>query len=215
MALPTRREVLQRAVGGFGAIALHGLLADESRADDAKSSADPLSPKKPHHRPRAKRVIFLYMTGGVSHVDSFDPKPLLDRSIDMKLQAEDVITKIQQLEKNLRVFESGRQDVQNSTIEDKVESEIGYVTTQLQNLAFAINRLASMRSERILGRSGALYDVDNEPAISGNFRETVRSLVKFSVLGAVAGLLLGFFAAFFLALMNLKRNSTPNPEPSS
>ena len=74
---PTRREVLQRAVGGFGAIALHGMLADETRAEDTRSSAVPLAPKQPHHAPRAKRVIFLYMTGGVSHVDSFDPKPEL------------------------------------------------------------------------------------------------------------------------------------------
>ena len=44
MTFPTRREVLQRAVGGFGAIALHGMLADETRADEAKSSADPLAP---------------------------------------------------------------------------------------------------------------------------------------------------------------------------
>ena len=77
MAFPTRREVLQRAVGGFGAIALSGMLADESPANEGNSSADPLAPKKPHHVPRAKRVIFLYMTGGVSHVDSFDPKPKL------------------------------------------------------------------------------------------------------------------------------------------
>lgn len=74
---PTRREVLQRAAGGFGAIALQGMLADEARAATNKSSADPLSPKQPHHAPRAKRVIFLFMTGGVSHVDSFDPKPAL------------------------------------------------------------------------------------------------------------------------------------------
>ena len=73
----SRREVLKRAAGGFGAIALHGMLADEARADSLNPSADPLSPKKPHHAPRAKRVIFLYMTGGVSHVDSFDPKPEL------------------------------------------------------------------------------------------------------------------------------------------
>lgn len=47
------------------------------QASGAETSADPLAPKKPHHEPQAKRVIFLYMTGGVSHVDSFDPKPVL------------------------------------------------------------------------------------------------------------------------------------------
>jgi hypothetical protein len=77
MNLPNRRDVLQRAAGGFGAIALHGMLADEMFAQEAQSPADPLAPKKPHREPKAKRVIFLYMTGGVSHVDSFDPKPEL------------------------------------------------------------------------------------------------------------------------------------------
>lgn len=75
--IQTRRSVLQRAAGGFGAIALQGMLADDVRAEQVASQADPLAPQEPHFSPRAKRVIFLYMTGGVSHVDSFDPKPQL------------------------------------------------------------------------------------------------------------------------------------------
>ncbi len=74
---PTRRDVLTRAAGGFGALALYSMLADERPAIGSESSADPLAPKQPHFAPKAKRVIFLYMTGGVSHVDSFDPKPEL------------------------------------------------------------------------------------------------------------------------------------------
>ena len=78
---PTRREVLRLAAGGFGSLALTALLADlaEAGTKDRSSSvaADPLAPKPTHFRPRARRVIFLYMTGGVSHVDSFDPKPRL------------------------------------------------------------------------------------------------------------------------------------------
>jgi len=72
LEMPTRREVLCRAAGGFGALALGALLAEQATA-----AADPLAPKQAHHRPRARRVIFLYMTGGVSHVDTFDPKPRL------------------------------------------------------------------------------------------------------------------------------------------
>jgi len=75
-SLLTRREMLRRAAGGFGAIALAGLLA-ELQAGDRQAPNDPLTPKKPHHPARAKRVIFLYMSGGVSHIDSFDPKPKL------------------------------------------------------------------------------------------------------------------------------------------
>jgi Protein of unknown function (DUF1501) len=70
--LPTRREVLSRAAGGFGALALAGMLAEQAGA-----AVDPLAPRTAHFRPRARRVIFLYMTGGVSHVDTFDHKPKL------------------------------------------------------------------------------------------------------------------------------------------
>lgn len=102
MAFPTRREVLQRAVGGFGAIAVHGMLADESQADDVKSSGDPLAPKKPHHQPQAKRVIFLYMTGGVSHVDSFDPKPELFASHGKEITVDNWQGKLGQFKRYLK-----------------------------------------------------------------------------------------------------------------
>jgi len=76
MAWPvSRRELLLRAAGGFGSLALYSLLADERPLRAV--STDPLAPRPTHHEPKAKRVIFLYMTGGVSHVDSFDPKPAL------------------------------------------------------------------------------------------------------------------------------------------
>ncbi|MFP6692899.1 MAG: DUF1501 domain-containing protein [Pirellulales bacterium] len=102
MTLPTRREVLQRAAGGFGAIALRGLLADETRGDDIKSSADPLAPKEPHHQPRAKRVIFLYMTGGVSHVDSFDPKPKLFANHGKEITVDNWQGKLGELKRYLK-----------------------------------------------------------------------------------------------------------------
>mgnify|MGYP001196534536 FL=1 len=78
MQHPTRRQVLQRAAGGFAGLALHAMLSDEHRALAAPTN-DPLAARQPHFAPRAKRVIFLYMTGGVSHVDSFDHKPTLFR----------------------------------------------------------------------------------------------------------------------------------------
>ena len=70
----SRRSVLQASACGFGQLALHGLLGEETRANPA---ADPLAAKSPHFPARAKRVIFLFMHGGVSHVDTFDPKPRL------------------------------------------------------------------------------------------------------------------------------------------
>src|SRR4051794_5280242 len=72
-----RRELLRRAGAGFGALAPAGLLADETRA--APAAANPLAPRAPHFKARAKRVIFLFMPGGPSQVDTFDPKPRLTR----------------------------------------------------------------------------------------------------------------------------------------
>ena len=69
----TRRHALQSLACGFGSLAFAGLAAQRAQA-----AAHPLAPRQPHHTPRAKSVIFLFMQGGVSHVDSFDHKPLLD-----------------------------------------------------------------------------------------------------------------------------------------
>jgi uncharacterized protein (DUF1501 family) len=68
--LPSRRNVLRQTALGFGALALTDLL----QAADAPATA-----KRPHFPARAKRIIFLFMKGGPSHLDTFDPKPLLDR----------------------------------------------------------------------------------------------------------------------------------------
>jgi len=71
----SRRRFLQDSACGFGALAFAGLGAGRALA----ASTDPLAPKLPHHAPKAKRVIFLFMQGGVSHVDSYDYKPRLDQ----------------------------------------------------------------------------------------------------------------------------------------
>ena len=73
----SRRQMLQRSALGFGSLALASLLADENRATG--SELDPLAPKRPHFPRRAKRVIFLFMKGGPSHVDTFDYKPRLQK----------------------------------------------------------------------------------------------------------------------------------------
>jgi hypothetical protein len=71
-----RRELLKRAAGGFGAIALAGLLA-ESDSAEAAVGGDPLAAQPAHMSAQAKNVIFIFSTGGASHVDSFDYKPKL------------------------------------------------------------------------------------------------------------------------------------------
>lgn len=71
----TRREMLRRFASGFGMLGLAGLLAEEARAAAKSSNHNPLAVKPPQFEPRAKRVIFLFMSGGPSHIDTFDPKP--------------------------------------------------------------------------------------------------------------------------------------------
>jgi hypothetical protein len=78
--LTSRRRFLRHAAHGFGALALATMLAeDEAAAAPARAVFDPFLPRKPHFEPRAKSVIFLFMEGGPSHVDLFDPKPELTR----------------------------------------------------------------------------------------------------------------------------------------
>ena len=76
----SRREFLCRSGGGFGAVALSYLLGRDSRADNvAIDPLNPLAKRQPHFKPRAKSVIFLFMEGGPSHIDLFDPKPTLEK----------------------------------------------------------------------------------------------------------------------------------------
>src|SRR6266446_7802225 len=76
----TRRDLLWRAGNGFGAVAPSGLLN--------AAATNPLAPKAPPSPAKAKSVIYLFMHGGVSHVDSFDPKPELTRRSGQPLSAE-------------------------------------------------------------------------------------------------------------------------------
>jgi hypothetical protein len=86
----TRRDLLFRAGGGFGGLALTAMLARDQALAAGRpplappglggtGGSNPLAPRPPDFRPRAKAVIFLYMVGGPSHVETFDPKPELDR----------------------------------------------------------------------------------------------------------------------------------------
>ena len=72
----SRRDALKTASCGFGYLALASLMQQQAAAEEAGYSS-PVAPKSPHFAPRAKRVIFLFMQGGPSHVDTFDYKPRL------------------------------------------------------------------------------------------------------------------------------------------
>src|SRR4051794_31180290 len=73
----TRREFLRGAGGGFGALAVAWMLEQEAHAREG--SDDPLAPRPPHFPVKAERVIYLFMHGGPSHLETFDSKPELQR----------------------------------------------------------------------------------------------------------------------------------------
>ncbi|MEM9802282.1 MAG: DUF1501 domain-containing protein, partial [Planctomycetota bacterium] len=74
----TRRALLARTANGFGALAASALFGSRRHGDD-EPRTDPFAPRPTHFEPRARNVIFLYMDGGPSQVDTFDPKPELAR----------------------------------------------------------------------------------------------------------------------------------------
>jgi hypothetical protein len=76
-SLVSRRGLLRNAACGFGMLGLASLLAEELAGQTV--STNPLAPKTPHFAPKAKRLIFLFMHGGPSGIDTFDPKPRLIR----------------------------------------------------------------------------------------------------------------------------------------
>ena len=76
----TRREALRRMGGGFGMMAFAGMVGQS------------LAPRPRDFEPRAKHVIFLFMNGGMSQVDSFDPKPMLDKYHGQPLPGDTVAT---------------------------------------------------------------------------------------------------------------------------
>src|SRR5438309_11685205 len=91
----SRRELLARSGLGFGAIGLASLMQQTGLLEASaasESSLNPLAPRQPHFPAKAKRVIHLFMNGGPSHVDTFDPKPALARYAGQVLPRENLRT---------------------------------------------------------------------------------------------------------------------------
>ncbi|MCZ6795103.1 MAG: DUF1501 domain-containing protein [Planctomycetota bacterium] len=108
----SRREMLRQCSSGFGAVALSALLCDPAfgapratrspRSSRSSRGLRPFAPRASHFRPRARSVILLYMDGGVSQVDSFDPKPRLDRDHGRKFSAKIEPTQFNNIGKTLK-----------------------------------------------------------------------------------------------------------------
>ena len=97
----SRRQMLKSSACGFGFMALAGLSAEA-----ALKSQSPLMSKTPHFEPRAKRVIFLFMHGGPSHVDTFDYKPRLNKEDGQRLPFKAAKNIEKSSQENLRLMKS-------------------------------------------------------------------------------------------------------------
>jgi uncharacterized protein DUF1501 len=136
----SRRDFLFHAGGGLGAIALNWLAARDARAGERPVAAkNPFAVKKPHFEARAKRVIFLFMVGGPSQMDLFDPKPALAKWAGKPLPEETGRPKSQ--------FTKGDEVILASTRKWKKHGQSGIeISDLLPNLAGCVDDICFLRS---------------------------------------------------------------------
>jgi hypothetical protein len=143
----SRRDFLFRAAQGFGGVALTHLLNQDglfaaTGCENVPGVASPFSPKQPHFKPRAKRVISLFMCGGVSHIDTFDPKPALDRFHGQPLPGE----------KDVQVQQGYPGPVMRSPYKFKQYGQSGIEVSELfPHIGSVVDEIALVRS--CVGRS--------------------------------------------------------------
>src|SRR5262249_58690522 len=123
-------------VGGFGGLALAAML---NEAQARAGASDPLAPKAQNHKARARSVIFLYMAGGPSHLETFDPKPLLNRLHGQPRPKEFGEAKYQFIPRNARLLGTKR------TFQKYGQSGID-VSDLFPHLSLCVDDLAVVRS---------------------------------------------------------------------
>ncbi len=145
----SRRHFLQRMGAGFGAVAWTALQQGELRAaSDRRPRLDPLhpfAPRPPHFAPRARSVIFLFMVGGPSHVDTFDYKPLLQRLSGKPVPES--IRKAVEAGPHANVFHGCKDELMGSPYSWKQHGESGFWVSELYpNLARHADELCVIHS---------------------------------------------------------------------
>lgn len=116
----SRREMLARVGTGLGSLGLAGLLQDEGLL---AADTNPLAPKKPHFAPKAKHIIHVFMNGGPSQVDTFDPKPMLAKHNGQKPPAAEIKTERRTgnlMQSPFKFTKRGKAGIEVSEIFDKV-----------------------------------------------------------------------------------------------
>src|SRR5438067_7058250 len=142
----SRREFLFRSGEGIGGLALACLLNQDgllaAGCENVPGIMSPFSPKQPHFKPRAKNVISLFMCGGVSHLDTFDPKPALDKYHGRPLPGE----------RDIQVQQGYPGPVMRSPYKFKKYGQSGIEVSELfPHMAAMVDEIALIRSA--VGRS--------------------------------------------------------------
>src|SRR2546425_2455976 len=155
----TRRDLLVRAANVFGSIALASLLGPPA---PAKERVNPLAPRPAHFPAKARSVIFLFMVGGPSHIDTFDPKPALKKYEGQKLP--DSYGKV------VSQFTSGDTPLLSSPWKFSRHGQCGMeVSTLYPRLAECVDDICFVRSfyTESVGHSPAMYQVHTGRILMG------------------------------------------------
>jgi hypothetical protein len=129
----TRREVLRDSMCGFGGIALAAMM---QRSLAQAASVNPLAAKAPHmQNPKAKHVIFLFLAGGPSHMETFDPKPLLNKLHGQKRPAEFGEAKYQFISADARLLGTKRTFKKYGQSGIEVSDLFPHIAQQIDNVA--------------------------------------------------------------------------------
>ena len=157
----TRREFVRDAFCGFGSLAVAALMHQErARADEAR--LNPLAPKAPPLVPKARSVVFLFMSGGPSHLETFDPKPLLNKLHGQSRPKEFGEAKYQFISPTAKLFGTKR------TFRKHGESGIE-VSDLFPHLAGCVDDLAVLRSCQgdMVVHSAAQYELFSGRIVPG------------------------------------------------
>ena len=157
---PNRRAFLRDSFCGFGTLALASLLRDEALC---AAAADPLAPKPPHlPDARAKAVIFLFMAGGPSHLETFDPKPLLNKLDGQPRPAEFGRANYQFIQKDARLLGSRRSFKKHGQSGVEVSDLFPHTAQCIDDIAV----LRSCRGDRVV-HSAAQYELFTGRVVPG------------------------------------------------
>ncbi len=156
----SRRDFLRRSLCGFGSLALLALLHEEQARAQAH---DPLAPRPPHlPNAKAKSVIFLFMAGGPSHLETFDPKPLLNRLHGERRPTEFGEARYQQITGDARLLGSARRFARHGQSGTEVSDLFPHLATCVDDIAV----LRSCHGDMVV-HSAAQYELFGGRTVPG------------------------------------------------